>query len=110
MRLLLDECVPRKLKFLFVKAGHRCTTAQEADLSSKTNGELLDLAELSFDVLITIDKNIQYQQTIANRRIAVLILRARSNDLSDIVPVVPYALKALATIEPGQFVEVIASS
>lgn len=110
MRLLLDECVPRKLKFLFVNAGHECATAYEAGLSSKTNGELLELAEDSYDVVITIDKNIQHQQTIANRRIAVLILRARSNDLNDLAPIVPNALKALETIKRGEFVEVSASS
>jgi predicted nuclease of predicted toxin-antitoxin system len=62
MRLLLDECVPRKLKFMFIAGGHECETVRAAGLGSKTNGELLTLAESRFDVLITIDKNIRHQQ------------------------------------------------
>jgi predicted nuclease of predicted toxin-antitoxin system len=54
MNLLLDECLPRKLKFLF--SGYQCTTVREAGFGSKENGELLALAEGDYDVLITIDK------------------------------------------------------
>jgi predicted nuclease of predicted toxin-antitoxin system len=106
MRLLLDECVPRKLKFMFANRGHECETVRDAGLSSKTNGELLTLAEGRFDVLITIDKNIRYQQNLTGRDIAILILRAHSNDISDISPLVPDALAALESIKPGQIAEV----
>jgi predicted nuclease of predicted toxin-antitoxin system len=106
MKLLLDECLPRKLKFLFADGGHECETVGEAGLSSKENGELLARADGNFDVLITIDKNIRYQQNIADRNIAILIIRAASNDLDDIRPHVPQALAALRSIKPGQIVEV----
>lgn len=106
MKLLLDECVPRKLKFMFVAAGHRCETVRDAGFGGKTNGELLTLAESRFDVLVTIDKNIRHQQNLAGRNIAVLILRAPSNDISDISPLVVQALIALQTLKPGQFAEV----
>ena len=56
MKLLLDECVPRKLKSAFLEYGHECHTVREVGLGSKTNGELLALAEHHFDVLITLDK------------------------------------------------------
>jgi hypothetical protein len=106
MRLLLDECVPRKLKFLFAAGGHECETVREAGFDGKTNGELLVLAEFLFDVLITIDRNIRYQQNLTSRDIAILVLCARSNDISDIAPLVPQALAALGTLTPGQVVEV----
>ncbi len=106
MRLLLDECLPRRTKFLFAESGHECETVRDAGFSGKENGELIALAEKKFNVLITIDKNIRYQQNIAGRNIAILIIRAASNDLDDIRPHVPQALAALRSIRPGQIVEV----
>lgn len=106
MRLLIDECLPRPIKPLFAAGQHKCTTVQEAGYSSKANGELLTLAEGNFDVLITIDKNIRYQQSMSNRKIAILIIRASSNDIDDIRPQIPHALAALESIQPGQIVEV----
>jgi predicted nuclease of predicted toxin-antitoxin system len=58
MRLLLDECMPRRGEFLFAEGGHECETVRDAGFSGKENGELLTLAEKNFDVLVTIDKNI----------------------------------------------------
>ncbi len=106
MKLLLDECLPWRLKPLLAASGHECQTAREAGLSGKENGELLDLAENVFDVLVTIDKNIRHQQNVAGRKIAVLIIRSASNDLGDIQPHVPEALAALRSLRPGQVVEV----
>jgi predicted nuclease of predicted toxin-antitoxin system len=106
MRLLIDECLPRKVKLLFVNGGHHCETAREAGFGGKENGELLAAAENNFDVLVTADRNIRYQQNVAGRKIAILIIRSTSNDLDDIRQHVPDALSALRTIKPGQFVEV----
>ena len=106
MRLLIDECVPRKVKFLFLDGGHECETVRDAGFSGKENGELLALAEEHFDVLITIDKNIRYQQNMTGRNIAILVIRTASNDLDDILPHIPLALAALQSLKPGQVVEV----
>ncbi len=106
MKLLLDECVPRRTKFLFVDGGHECETVRDAGFSGKENGELIALAEKKFNVLITIDKNIRHQQNITERNIAILIIRAASNDIDDIRPHLEQALAALKTIKPGQIVEV----
>ena len=92
MRLLIDECVPRKVKFLFADGGHECETVRDAGFGGKENGELLALAEEHFDVLVTIDKNIRYQQNMTGRNMAILIIRAASNDLDDILPHIPHAL------------------
>jgi predicted nuclease of predicted toxin-antitoxin system len=106
MRLLLDECLPRKLKSLFVSAGHICETVREAGWEGVTNGKLLAQAELLFDVLVTVDKNLRYQQTFQNRVISVLVLRAKSNHIEDLEPLVPAVLNALKTINPGQVIEI----
>lgn len=106
MKLLLDECLPRRIKYLFIEGGHERETVQEAGFSGKENGELLRLAEKKFDVFVTIDRNIRHQQNVTGRNIAVLIIRTVSNDLDDIRPHIPRALAALKTIRPGQFVEV----
>ncbi len=106
MRLLIDECVPRKVKFLFADGGHECETVRDAGFGGKENGELLALAEERFDVLITIDKNIRYQQNMTGRNVAILVIRTASNDLDDILPHIPDALVALVSLKPGQVVEV----
>ena len=106
MRLLIDECVPRKVKFLFADGGHECEMVRDAGFSGKENGELLDLAEERFDVLVTIDKNIRHQQNMTSRKIAILIIRPALNDLDDIRPHVPHALVVLQTLKPGQMIEI----
>ncbi len=78
MKLLFDECVPRKVKFLFADGGHECETVRDAGFSGKENGALLALAEGHFDVLVTIDRNIRYQQNMTGRNIAILIIRPAS--------------------------------
>ena len=95
MRLLFDECVSRLLKTAFTAHGHECSTVPEVGFAGKKNGELLGLAEETFDVFVTIDKNIQYQQNLAGRQIAVLIIRARSAEIDDLLEQVPACLAAL---------------
>lgn len=106
MKVLIDECLPKRLKALFVECGHDCETVRDAGFSGKANGELLALAENNFDVLVTIDRNIRYQQNVRGRKIAIVIIRARSNDLDDIRPHIAGALVALESIQPGQVIEV----
>ena len=66
MRVLLDECVPRRLKREFV--GHDVKTAPEMGWASKKNGELLALAAVDFDVFLTTDRNLSYQQNLSDER------------------------------------------
>lgn len=81
-----------------------CRTVAECGWAGKKNGELLSLAELQFDVLLTLDKNIPYQQDLQLGRIAILIVRARSNRIQDLLLVIPDCLVALQNIAPGQVV------
>ena len=106
MKLLIDECAPRDLKLSLVKQGYDCFTVQEVGHSGKKNGELLSLAEGKFDVFVTLDKNIQYQQNLAGRKIAILLIGAKSNDMDDILPHLPACLVALESIRPGQVIRV----
>src|SRR5579863_3124941 len=98
MRVLVDECAPRALKYALAEYGHECLTVQEAGWSGKENGELLGLAEPEFDVLVTLDTNLRYQQNLARRKIAIVVLRAGSNRLSQLSRYFPACAKALQTI------------
>ena len=104
MRVLLDECLPRPLAAEF--EGHEVATVAQLGWAGKSNGELLELAEPEFDVLATIDRGIQFQQNIGGRQLAVLAFAAMSNRVEDLRPLMPQALKALRSIERGQFVSV----
>jgi predicted nuclease of predicted toxin-antitoxin system len=93
-----------------VASGYDCLTVQEEGWSGKENGELLALADARFAVFVTIDQNIRYQQNLTGRKIAVVILRARSNRLEDLRPLFPACVAAVRSIQPGSVVEVGASS
>ena len=97
MKILLDECIPRKLKPLLV--GHACRTVSEAGYAGKKNGELLQMAEhAAFDVFLTLDRGILHQQNLAARKISLVLLRTPSSRLSDIKPFVPALLDLLSKI------------
>jgi predicted nuclease of predicted toxin-antitoxin system len=94
MRVLLDECIPRKLKNHL--SAHECNTVPEAGFAGKKNGELLKLAaEAGFEVFVTLDRGIQYQQNLAVQNLAVLVLRSKSSRLDDLIAQVPRILKVL---------------
>jgi predicted nuclease of predicted toxin-antitoxin system len=93
VRVLLDECLPRRLKREL--AGHETRTAPEMGWASKRNGELLALAVRQFDVFLTADRNLSYQQDLSSFDIAVVVLVARSNRLDDLRPLVPRVLETL---------------
>ena len=102
MRILLDECVPRKLKLQL--SGHSVSTVREMGWSSFKNGALLAMAATQFEVFLTVDQNLPHQQTLSNYTIAVLILCAPNNRLATLTALIPEAEAALATIQPGEFV------
>jgi len=106
MKVLIDECAPRALKNFLSKHGHESLTVQEAGWSGKENGELLAIAETEFDVLVTLDTNLRYQQNLAGRRIAILVLLGRTNRLSHLSRHFPACAEALVTIKPGDIIRV----
>ena len=99
MRVLLDECLPKRLKRELV--GHESRTAPEMGWASKRNGELLALAAGAFDVFLTADRNLSYQQDVSAFNIAVIVLVAQSNRIDDLRPLAPRVLEVLATAKRG---------
>jgi predicted nuclease of predicted toxin-antitoxin system len=95
MKVLVDECAPKALKTFLTKHGHECRTVQEAGWSGKENGELLALAETKFEALVTVDTNLRYQQNLAGRRIAIVVLQSSSNRLEHLRPYFPACVLAL---------------
>jgi len=75
----------------------------EALLAGKKNGELLTIAERrGFDIFLTMDRGLEYEQNLRDRRIAVIILRTKSNRLTDLIPLVERCLVQMNSIKPGQ--------
>ena len=105
MRVLLDECLPKDLRKHLL--GHDCETVPRAGFSGKANGELLRLAERSgWQVLLTMDKAMPYQQNLAGGTISLVIIRAQSNRLPDLLLRLPAVLAALRSIKRGQAVRI----
>ena len=108
MKVLLDECLPKKLKREVV--ADEVKTVPEVGWASKKNGELLRLAQLDFDVLLTNDQNLEHQQNLKKFDLAFVVLVALTNDIEDLKPLMPAANEAMRTIEPGEIRYIAANS
>ena len=107
MRVLLDEQLPRPLAGELV--GHDARTVQSQRWAGLKNGDLLERAiDDGFDVFLTADTNLEFQQNLVRYEIAVIVVRPRSNDFDDLRPLVPKILAALETAKPGNVVHVAA--
>jgi hypothetical protein len=85
MRLLLDECIPRQFKNELSR--HDCRTVPEEGMAGKKNGELLPRAEeFGFEVFLTLDRGLQYQQNLQHKTIAIILIRSKSSRLVDLLP------------------------
>lgn len=102
MRVLLDACVPRPLRRFLPE--HEVKVAQEMGWSELKNGDLLRAAEEQFDVFVTSDQNLKYQQNLQNRRIAIVVLP--TNDWTVLRAMTNAVAAALTSIQPGAFVEI----
>jgi hypothetical protein len=99
MRVLLDECVPRALRAEL--PGHEVKTIAEAGWAGVKNGGLLQLAARDFDVLLTVDRNLEYQQNFSVLALAVIVMDAPSNDIVVLRPLMPAVLEAIPKAQPG---------
>ena len=106
MRVLLDECIPPKLRSEL--PGYDVKTVAEMKWVGTKNGALLRRAASEFDVVLTVDQGVPYQQNIEGLSLALVIVKAPSNDINDLRPKMPEVLRVLATIQPGQVVQVAA--
>jgi hypothetical protein len=105
MRILIDECVDERLRSSLT--GQDCQTARFAGFAGLKNGDLLAAAETAgFDVFLTVDQGIEYQQNLTARKIAIVVFRARSNRLKDLLPLVRACLASIESIRPGQIVRI----
>ena len=100
MKILLDERVNWRVKRALI--GHEVSSVQEQGWSTIKNGALLNLADQQFDVLLTIDRNIPYQQNMQGRHIAIFIMLVASNRIESLLPVVPSLLEFLSNVQSGQ--------
>lgn len=106
MRILLDEMMSRKLAREL--AGHDVSTVQREGWTGLTNGALLDLIALRFDVFMTMDKGMRHQQHLAGRPFGIIEIHAGSNAIRALLPLMPRLHAALATIQPGEVITISA--
>ncbi len=104
MRLLLDESVPVRLRRFF--PSHSVKTVVEMGWGGVKNGALLVLAAKEFDAFLTVDKNLPYQQNVANLPVAVIVVEAYSNELGALLPLVHNLEQALGSLPPCTFIRV----
>ncbi len=101
MRVLLDEHVPLRLARELV--GHEVSTVRREGWTGKKNGALLALAaEAGFEVLVTNDRSIEHQQNLLELRLGIVVLDAPTNQLRDLVAILPQTLEAIAAVAPGE--------
>jgi hypothetical protein len=104
MRVILDECLPRRLGLEL--SGHLVSTVPLAGWAGVSNGKLLVRIAGNYDAFVTIDRNLPAQQKTNVLPFGVIVLRARSNQLADLRPLVPQILAALTALQPGQVVTI----
>ncbi len=100
MRVLLDESIP--VDFAQELTALDAQTVAGLGWAGLKNGALLHRAAGQFEVLVTMDKNLQFQQNLAAHDIAIVLVRARSNRIEDLKPLVPTILDAVTRSEPGK--------
>ena len=102
MRIILDENLPKPLKRIF--SGHTVTTVQEQGLSGTPNGALIARLEGAFEVFVTADKNLRYQQNLSGRRLAIVELP--TNRLPLLRPLFPRISAAVESVAPGEYLQI----
>jgi hypothetical protein len=102
VRVLLDECVPRRLNRELPR--HDVRTTPDMGWAGRRNGDLLRLAEQEFDVFLTVDRKLQHQQNLSAFKIAVIVLVARGNSFEHLRPLMPAVRDKLVSAKPGEAV------
>jgi hypothetical protein len=100
VKVLLDECIDRRLAKEI--EGHEVVTVPQAGWAGLQNGELLRRAQEQFDVFVTVDRNLSFQQSLPQFAIAVIILQAPTNRLQDLRPLVTQLQRKLSDAPKGQ--------
>jgi hypothetical protein len=106
MRILLDECLPRRL--VRELRNHDVRTVPEMGWAGKRNGELIELMKGQFDIFITVDQGIPYQQNLSYTEVVIVLLSAESNRFETLRPLMPKAQETLETAQAGDLIRVSA--
>jgi hypothetical protein len=105
VKVLLDECVPRRFAVALAKVD--VSTARREGWTSLRNGELLSrMRTAGFSTLVTVDRNLTYQQNVAAVGIAVIVVHARTNRVTDLLPLASHVMEAIARTAPGEIAHV----
>ena len=104
MRILLDECLPRKLKLNLL--GHDVLTVPEAGWRGLKNGVLLRQAESRFDVFVTIDQGLRYQQNLRESKLGIILLVVPNNRVETLQPLMSGVIAASNKIQSGDVIRV----
>ncbi|MFQ4134707.1 DUF5615 family PIN-like protein [Nodosilinea sp. PGN35] len=99
MKIILDECVDRRLAREFI--GYEVSTVPKMGWAGIKNGQLLARVSGAFDVFITVDRNLSFEQNLSQFDVAIIVLQARSNRLADLKALVPNTLEILAEAPKG---------
>ena len=102
MRILIDECLDWRLCRALPE--HHCASVQQMHWGGLSNGTLLQKAQTQFDVFLTGDTNLSFQQSLTKFNIAVIVLEPRSTRLVDTVKLMPQVITTLTHIKPGQVI------
>jgi predicted nuclease of predicted toxin-antitoxin system len=100
MKILLDECIDRRLAREFI--GYEIKTVPQMGWAGIKDLELLVLAAAEFDVFVTADRNLSFQQNLSPFDLSLIVLKAQSNRLTDLKPLVPKVLEILNMAPKGQ--------
>lgn len=104
-RLLLDECVPKRLARLVV--GHEVRTVGDMRWTSSPDRNLLKRAsDEGFDAVVTVDRSLAFQQRISGLPLTLLVLRAQTNRFAELSALIPKLLTALNHLRPGTVVTI----
>ncbi len=105
MRILLDACVPRRLANELLE--HEVRTVPDMGWADLDDGPLLDVMSGLFDVLVTVDKSLPKQQRVHTRPFGIIILRAKTNRLADLLPLASMLRAALTEVRSGEVRELV---
>lgn len=104
MQILIDECLDWRLCRALIN--HQCSSVRAAGWAGLTNGKLLENAQHQFDVFLTADRNLRFQQNLDAFDIAIVVLEAVSTRSADTLPLMPQVLTIVEMIQPGQVVRI----
>jgi hypothetical protein len=104
MRVLLDECVNPRVRAAF--PGHQVKTVLEMGWCGITNGKLLALTQNLFDVFVTLDRNLEYQQNLQLLRFGLVVVGIPDNKIASYRPIFPDLLRAAEVVQPGQVIRI----